>query len=578
MAKRNEPSPSMLPEKKPLSALDKFKTAIGLFWGDNTAFVQLAPQTQTFQEVTDTTAVDIHSQVEKQIYQTASANGYFTSQLAYRNFVYGNTFTNKPWRLASYRVVANSPEVSLAIDELADAMLNENEKGEVFEFSIRRPGLTSWQQKTLNDEAKAMLNMFRFNTAKGFEYCRRFFVEGELAWENIIDPEHKEKGILGVRFIEPESYEYVVDINNNVIGFVFNAMIQLNKTLSPQFQNYFNSNPYFAGQVNGQIDFSPYAGGTESKILAMPVHMLTWIRDESALNNNKTMILPHVARCQQIWRRLLLLKDSLIIYRLVRAPMCRVFNVNVGGVQGNKAAAELQRFANAQKNRRVFNPQTGDVDSDYDVHALTHNIFFAMDKDGKGSTVENLEGGSPEFLKDLDDVKLVLRELYKALKVPFDRWENPANDSPWYMNDKITYEESSFYKFVMRQQNMFSSAIKETFITHLKMIGVWEKFELSEDDIDFNMVKPPVYFAYILKQSWISKLEIYKETTGDEEMRLFDPGEVAKQYLNVTEEELEQHRIKREERMIHDAFLKRKLANIDDHGSVEDVGNEVQGA
>ena len=46
----------------------------------------------------------------------------------------------------------------------------------------------------------------------GYNLVKRFMTEGELAWENIINPKYPDKGIIGVKFLPAEYYETLIDI------------------------------------------------------------------------------------------------------------------------------------------------------------------------------------------------------------------------------------------------------------------------------------------------------------------------------------------------------------------------------
>jgi hypothetical protein len=67
-----------------------------------------------------------------------------------------------------------------------------------------------------------------------------------------------------------------------------------------------------------------------------------------------------------------------------------------------------------------------------------------------------------------------LRRLFKQFKVPFSRYKAPENSLE--RDDTITYEEYSMARSVIRIQRRMSMGLKRSFITHLKLIGLWKTY------------------------------------------------------------------------------------------------------
>ena len=58
----------------------------------------------------------------------------------------------------------------------------------------------------------------------GYNIIKRFLVEGELAWENVISPKYPELGIVGVKFLPAEYYETLIDVKTaRPVGIVFDV-------------------------------------------------------------------------------------------------------------------------------------------------------------------------------------------------------------------------------------------------------------------------------------------------------------------------------------------------------------------
>jgi len=99
--------------------------------------------------------------------------------------------------------------------------------------------------------------------------------------------------------------------------------------------------------------------------------------------------------CIRAYRHLSLLEDSVIIYRIVRAPERRVFFVDVGNMPPQRQRAYLESIKNEMRQKRIPNDSDGAdrVDSVYNPMSMNEDFFFGQTADGRGSRVEILPGG-----------------------------------------------------------------------------------------------------------------------------------------------------------------------------------------
>lgn len=73
------------------------------------------------------------------------------------------------------------------------------------------------------NEFKKYIGYFNLGE-NGYNIVKRFLIEGELAWENVINPKYPDMGIIGVRFLPAEYYETLVDTMTGMpVGIVFDV-------------------------------------------------------------------------------------------------------------------------------------------------------------------------------------------------------------------------------------------------------------------------------------------------------------------------------------------------------------------
>jgi len=121
-----------------------------------------------------------------------------------------------------------------------------------------------------------------------------------------------------------------------------------------------------------------------------------------------------IEKVYKVYRQMTLLEDSVVIYRVVRAPERIVYYIDVGNLQGPKRekAIEKQRLRLMQKNVN----REGKQSTDFDPHSTSENIFIPTNSTGKGSRVETLPGG--QSLGELRDLEWFQKKMREGLRIP----------------------------------------------------------------------------------------------------------------------------------------------------------------
>ena len=201
-------------------------------------------------------------------------------------------------------------------------------------------------------------------------------------------------------------------------------------------------------------------------------------------NDAKTFVLPYLENARRPYRQLSLIEDSIVIYRLVRAPERLVFNVDVGNMAPPKAEAYLKKLISQYWSRKTFDLDQTDVVKKFNPQSMLDAFWFAKRQGSDGTSVTQLPGGAN--LGELADLMYFIKKLYRSLKVPTTRIDS---EDAFRDGTDILREELKFAKFIIRQQQLFATSLKRGYLTHLKLIGLWDKYELNANNIevDFNV-------------------------------------------------------------------------------------------
>lgn len=472
-------------------------------------------------------ALSRHSISQNFDYNNATL-GSITSDKHYSEVMYANVQKDKAARVRDYRVMAAFSEVANALDEICDECINiDSSSNSCVGLKLKNIQLSNYQTETIQKEFAKYSAHFDFEH-KGWGYFRQLLVEGEIYWEHIIHKDYVDEGILGVVQVPSELIDPVFSNVQNVMvkGFLYRK---------PKFDP---NNPL--KQVG--VDFVP-----------MDKNQITYVNSD-VWNESKTMRLPFLENCRRAYRQLSMIEDSIVIYRLARAPERLVFNVDVGNMPAPKAEAYLRKLVTNYWSTKTYDPNQGGIVQKFNPQSILDNFWFAKRAGSEGTSVTQLAGASN--LGELEDLMYFVKKLYQSLKVPTTRLDP---QDAFRDGADMLREELKFARFIIRTQQLFASGLKAGFITHLEMKGFWKEFELKEESIlvDFNV---PTNF-YELRES--QKLELKVANFGNlAANESISPTFAQKRYLNWSDIDIKANR----EFLRKDKELKWELAQIEQMG------------
>lgn len=459
----------------------------------------------------------------------------------YHDFLYALIDTDKVKRLADYRIMASYAEISHALDEICDEMLVKNDRGNYVNLDIAEK-YDEVIKKELNKNFSHIMELINLEN-KGWEYCRALLIDAEIYFENVINENKKEAGIIGLVQIPTEHINPIFD---NVQNMIIKGYL-LRKPVSKDERN----------NANRGANRGPAGGPMKDELELIPLdrHQVTYFHSHM-WNENKTIRLPYIEVARRAYKQLSLIEDSIVVYRLVRAPERLAFYVDVGNMPAAKAEAYLKRLMQNYWSKRTYDSSQGKSVNIYDPQSMLDSYWFAKRNGQDGTKVDVLRGG--ENLGKLEDLNYFVNKLYKALRVPTSRLDPTTGFKD---GAEILREELKFAKLIGRFQRHLASAIKDTFVTHLKLKGLWEEYKLKESDINiyFNV---PSHFAAVREQQL---LEIKTKNVQNllQSADNLSKTYAIKKYLNWTDEELKVNR----EWLKKDAALAWEIQQITSLGS-----------
>tara|TARA_R100001591_G_scaffold61485_2_gene70955 strand:+ start:15086 stop:16900 length:1815 start_codon:yes stop_codon:yes gene_type:complete len=411
--------------------------------------------------------------------------GDFAKDSSFGDVMYANIQDDKAGRLRDYRIMAAYSEISDALDEICDEMINPNESGWIADLSYKDIDLTLDEKAEVEKQFHRYIEYYDLKN-KGWQYFRQLMVEGEVFFEQIIHEGYVKDGVLGV-----------INLPSEIIDPVYNNI----------------QNMLVKGYIYRKPIFSPSQPNKVEKVEFIPMdqNQIMYV-NSGVYNETKNFIIPFLENARRPYRQLSLIEDAIVIYRLVRAPERLVFNVDVGNMPPPKAEAYLKKLIQNYWSRKTFDIDQGDVVKKFNPQSMLDAFWFAKRQGSEGTNVSQLAGG--QNLGELSDLMYFIKKLYRALKVPSTRLD--PQDQVEASGTSILREELKFARFVIRQQQRFAAGLKKGFITHLTLMGIFEKLELNEQNLEIEFNVPTNFYELRENQRLELKSGNYTNLAGNE--------------------------------------------------------------
>ena len=421
----------------------------------------------------------------------------------YHNFMYANLQPDKGRRLVDYRVMAAFSEVADALDEICDEFINVDDNGDIVKLTYKTIKLSDEQKEKIRVEFQKYIGFFDLEN-KGWEYLRQLLVDAEVYFEHIVHKKFPQEGILGVITVPSDLIDPIFEnVQNQIVrGFLLRKNI------------YDTKNPGKVAKV---------------ELVPMDINQVTYV-NSGIWNETKTVRLPFIENSRRAYRQLSLIEDSIVIYRLVRAPERLVFNVDVGNMPPPKAEAYLRKLMQNYWSRRTYDADQGASVQKFNPQSMLDSFWFAKRAGSTGTEVQQLPGGAN--LGELTDLMYFVQKLYKSLKVPVTRInvEDVFKDGT-----DILREELKFARFIIRLQQRFAAGLKPGFITHLKLKNIWDELKLKEADFELVFNVPTNFYELRENQKFQLKAENFNSITqGDLVSKTF----AQKKYLGWSDSDM----------------------------------------
>jgi len=417
--------------------------------------------------------------------------------------------------ILKYRDVSSQPECDAAIEDIVnEAIVGDHDEAPV-NLILDELEISDKIKEAVRNEFDEILKLLNFNSY-AHDIFRKWYVDGRLPYHIIINNENPKQGIKELRYIDPTKLRKIKEIEEEtdpktgakLIKKVDEYFLYQDKTMNAAHQGLKIYPDAIAYCTSGQMD------------------------------PGRKRILSYLHKALKPVNQLRMMEDSLVIYRISRAPERRIFYIDVGNLPKGKAEEYLRGIMNQYRNKLVYDAKTGDIKDDKKHMSMLEDFFLPRREGGRGTEISTLPGG--ENLGQIDDILYFQKKLYKSLNVPVNRLEQEAQYSLGRTTE-ITRDEVKFKKFIDRLRKRFSDLFMQLLKTQLLLKGIITKddWKTWKETITFDFIEDN-YFSE-LKQSEMIRERFDMLSSLDEHIGRFISNEwVRKNVLRFSEEEIEE--------------------------------------
>ena len=382
-----------------------------------------------------------------------------------------------------YREMALHPETDSAIEDIVNEAIVSDSNDSPIEIDLDNLNASDGIKNNIRKEFKYILDLLDFDK-KAHEIYRNWYVDGRIYYHKVIDFKKPEEGIQELRYIDAMKMRHIRKQKKKDANQQRPSIFKLDEDPMaynfPEIEEYYIYNPkmsYPTGNMNATD------GSQGIKIAKDAITYCT----SGLVDRNKGTVLSYLHKAIKSINQLRMIEDSLVIYRLSRAPERRIFYIDVGNLPKVKAEQYLRDVMMRYRNKLVYDANTGEIRDDKKYMAMLEDFWLPRREGGRGTEISTLPGG--QNLGEITDIEYFKKKLYRSLNVPPSRMDGEGGFNLG-RSSEILRDELKFTKFVGRLRKRFANMFNDMLRTQLllKNIITPEDWEIMSEHIQYDFL------------------------------------------------------------------------------------------
>ena len=381
--------------------------------------------------------------------QTVAAGGYFGQYLDMEG-----TAKSEADLIRRYREISLHPECDMAVEDIVNEAVVANELKESVRVDTENLPYGKDIRRRIESEFSDILKLMNFNT-KGHDIFRRWYVDGRIYYQKIIDRTSPTLGITELKYIDPRKIKKIREVR---------------KTRPENAKNLEVVDEYVEYYLFDEKGVSGTTSGGGLKIAPDTIAFCP----SGLVDQQKNIVMSHLHKAIKPVNQLRMIEDAVVIYRIARAPERRIFKIDVGNLPKVKAEQYLREVMSRYMNKLNYDAASGEIRDDRNYMSMLEDFWLPSREGGRGTEITTLPGG--QNLGEIADIEYFQKKLYRSLNVPVSRLESTQGFNLGRASE-ITRDELKFTKFVQRLRKKFTELFNDLLKTQLILKKV-----ISEED------------------------------------------------------------------------------------------------
>ena len=383
-----------------------------------------------------------------------------------------------------YREMSLHPECDSAIEDIVNEAIVSDSNDSPVEIELSNLNASDGIKTKIRKEFKYILDLLDFDK-KAHEIYRNWYIDGRIYYHKIIDLKNPEAGIQELRYIDAMKMRYIRQEKKKP-GDKTNNVYQKLRSSDPMDYNFPEIEEYFIYNPKSQYPTGNPTATGGSQGIKIAKDSITYCTS-GLVDRNKGSTLSYLHKAIKSLNQLRMIEDSLVIYRLSRAPERRIFYIDVGNLPKQKAEQYLRDVMMRYRNKLVYDANTGEIRDDKKYMAMLEDFWLPRREGGRGTEISTLPGG--QNLGEITDIEYFKKKLYRSLNVPPSRMDGEGGFNLG-RSSEILRDELKFTKFVGRLRKRFSNMFNDMLKTQLilKNVITPEDWEIMSEHIQYDFL------------------------------------------------------------------------------------------
>jgi len=426
--------------------------------------------------------------------------------------------------ITRYREIAKYPDCDTAIEEIISEAIAAVDSEPPVTIDLEKVDLPYNVKILVEEEFDKILSLLDFKD-KAHDIFRRWYVDGRLYYQKVVNtsPGQAKKGIQELRFIDPRKIRKVREVKKERLDNGVEVIKEINE--------------FFIYNEKG-LNFTPgVAPSTANSGIRITTDTITFC-PSGLLDLDRNVVIGYLHKAIKPVNQLKMMADSLVIYRLARAPERRIFYIDVGNLPKLKAEQYMKDIMARYRNKIVYDSSTGEIKDDRKFMTMLEDFWLPRREGGRGTEITTLAGG--ENLGQIADIDYFQNKVYQSLNVPASRFQQESSGFNFGRAAEINRDELKFAKFISRLRRKFNALFDDLLKTQLvlKNIITEDDWQQIKEKLDYSYARDQYYQEIKEAENLRNRLDVLNQMSPYVGM-YFSKQYVRKNILKLSDKEIE---------------------------------------